>query len=119
LNSSATAELRTPLSAIKGYAETIGGLDEVNTQYLEVIKKHTDRLINIVKDLLVLSELEEAPQKMEFEEIDLCSLVEQVIKMFERKVVEKELKIIMNFEKNLPPLSGDYLKMEQVFINLL
>ena len=54
-------ELRTPQTAIKGYAETLR--EEVDTapgkKYLEIVERNTDRLINIVNDLLLLSSLEE------------------------------------------------------------
>ena len=53
-------ELRTPLTAIKGFVETLEeSIDQKNQHYVDIIKRNTDRLINIVKDLLVLSELEE------------------------------------------------------------
>jgi signal transduction histidine kinase len=53
-------ELRTPLTAIKGFVEnTEGEVEEKNKHYLEVIKRNTERLINIVKDLLKNSEQEE------------------------------------------------------------
>ena len=51
-------ELRTPLTAIKGFAETLEEeVDENTKTYAEVIKRNTDRLINIVQDLLLLSKI--------------------------------------------------------------
>ena len=59
--SNVSHELRTPLTSIKGYAETLR--NEVDTvpgkKYLETIERNTDRLINIVNDLMLLSSLEE------------------------------------------------------------
>ena len=53
-------ELRTPLTAIKGYAETLAEEATGDTRkYLDVILRHTDRLIDLTADLLSLSELEE------------------------------------------------------------
>jgi len=54
-------ELRTPLTTIKGYAETLleGALkEEVASQFVQVIKRHSDRLEKIVEDLLILSKIE-------------------------------------------------------------
>ena len=54
-------ELRTPLTTIKGYAETLleGALKEdLAFQFVQVIKRHTDRLTKIVEDLLMLSKIE-------------------------------------------------------------
>ncbi len=112
-------ELRTPLTAIKGYAETIEGIDQENNQYLEIIKRHTDRLIKIVEDLLILNELEEGGNKVEKERIDLRILVEQVLKMFESRLSEKKLKLRIQSDEHVPLIQGDFLKLEQVFINLI
>jgi two-component system phosphate regulon sensor histidine kinase PhoR len=112
-------ELRTPLTAIKGYAETIEGIDQENNQYLEIIKRHTDRLIKIVEDLLILNELEESGKKVEKERIDLKILVEQVAKMFDSRIIDKKLKLQIHAEEHVPAMQGDLLKLEQVFINLI
>ncbi|MCK5185562.1 MAG: HAMP domain-containing protein, partial [Deltaproteobacteria bacterium] len=65
-------ELRTPLTAIKGFAETLEEeTDEKNRHYVDIIKRNTDRLINIVQDLLALSQLEERGTRLELEEVDL------------------------------------------------
>jgi two-component system phosphate regulon sensor histidine kinase PhoR len=112
-------ELRTPLTAIKGYAETIEGIDQENNQYLEIIKRHTDRLIKIVEDLLILNELEEGGNKVEKEFIDLGVLVEQVLKIFESRISEKKLKLQIQSDGHVPLIQGDLLKLEQVFINLI
>ena len=66
-------ELRTPLTAIKGFVETLEEEEEIkNVQYLEIIKRHTDRLMNIVNDLLVLSELEQTGSNLVTRERQSC-----------------------------------------------
>jgi len=112
-------ELRTPLTAIKGYAETIEETDTENLKYLEIIKRHTDRLINIVEDLLVLSELEEKELISMGDTFHLESVIDQVLKMFEGKLKTKNLKLSLEVQKDLPPVRGDLMKMEQVLINLV
>jgi len=77
--SNVSHELRTPLTAIKGYAETLKGVKGENFDYLQTIKRHTDRLINIVQDLLVLSELEEMELVSEdFERVDVNTVIRQM-----------------------------------------
>ncbi|HPP06717.1 MAG TPA: histidine kinase dimerization/phospho-acceptor domain-containing protein, partial [Syntrophorhabdaceae bacterium] len=73
-------ELRTPLTAIKGFIETLEEEEHIeNIQYLDAIKRHTTRLINIVDDLLTLSELEKEGVKLELEEVRLDSLTENIV----------------------------------------
>jgi two-component system, OmpR family, phosphate regulon sensor histidine kinase PhoR len=119
-----THELRTPLTAIKGFVETI--LDEEvtlstqNHRYLEIILRHTDRLTYIVRDLLLLSELEEGSRiDLKFEKVNLVKLVDYTIKIFEHKLKEKELKLYTQFEDNIPIIQADPFSIEQVLINLI
>ncbi len=113
-------ELRTPLTAIKGYVETLSEeMDEGENHYLKIIERNTDRLINIVNDLLTLSEVEEKEQKPEIENVDLQKVMENVLKIFEQRIAEKNLSIVLDIEKGLPPIKGDTFKLEQMFINLI
>ncbi len=114
-------ELRTPLTSIKGFIETIepGQLSEENRHFIDIIKRNTNRLINIVNDLLVLSELEEKGMKLQMEDVDLKSLVDRVSKIFEHQLVEKGFFINIIPTPDLPIMKGDPFKLEQVFINLI
>lgn len=112
-------ELRTPLTAIKGYIETLEEEIKSNAKhYLEIIKRHTERLINIVNDLLLLSELEEKGLTQIKENVNLRYIVENVFKIFEQKAKEKGLKLNLICEDE-PVIRGDPFKLEQMFINLI
>lgn len=113
-------ELRTPLTSIKGFIETIeeGVLTDENKRYLEIIKRNTDRLINIVSDLLALSELEEKSFLPQPEAVDLPQLMEGVLKIFEERIKLKGFSIEVKAQPGLPPVLGDPYTLEQVFINL-
>jgi len=113
-------ELRTPLTAIKGFVETLEeGIDEKNRRYVDIIRRHTDRLINIVKDLLLLSQLEEKGTTLELEEVDLGNLIERILKIFEPRMREKNLKRELKIKDDLPLIKADSFKLEQALINLL
>jgi len=113
-------ELRTPLTAIKGFAETLEEeVGENAKTYAEVIKRNTDRLINIVQDLLLLSELEEKGSKLESEDVNLKHLVENVSRIFKSRLTDKGLDFRLNVEGGLPVVKGDSFKLEQMLINLL
>ena len=112
-------ELRTPLTSIKGYLETLE--DEIGDEhptYIEVIKRNTDRLINIVKDLLTLSRLEH-DISMEKENIKPDEFLKNINKIFEHRLKEKKLKFRYAIENTLETFVADRFKWEQVFINLV
>ncbi len=112
-------ELRTPLTAIKGYVETLEEEIKGNSKhYLDIIKKHTERLINIVSDLLLLSELEEKGLTQIKEDVNLEEIAKNVCKIFEQRAKEKNLKLNLICE-NKPVIKGDPFKLEQMFINLI
>jgi two-component system phosphate regulon sensor histidine kinase PhoR len=120
LVSSVSHELRTPLTSIKGFAETLEEeVDEEHRHYVEIIRRNTDRLINIVHDLLLLSQLEEAGAGLEVEEIDLGRLAERTVRIFEGQSKEKELALKVEIDPDLPPVPADPFKIEQILINLL
>lgn len=111
-------ELRTPLTAIKGYVETIeDGIDETNRGYLEIIKRHTERLVNIVEDLLSLSELEE--RGIQFVPVDMGAVISNSASMFAQKAEKKGLSLNVRLPGKLPPMNGDQFRLEQMFINLI
>ncbi|MCX8012646.1 MAG: ATP-binding protein, partial [Desulfobacterota bacterium] len=113
-------ELRTPLTAIKGFAETleeeVGGNAKT---YAEVIKRNTDRLINIVEDLLILSELEELGCQLKTEEVNLRQLTENLIRLFKAKFAEKGLEFEIQLDDSALVINGDYFKLEQMLVNLI
>ncbi|MFW6139953.1 MAG: ATP-binding protein [Acidobacteriota bacterium] len=113
-------ELRTPLTSIKGYLETME--DETKGEqrkYLEIIKRNTERLINIVNDLLLLSELESSEIKQVQEEVHILSLIENVMKIFSQKIKDKKLSFEIITDQELPVVLGDTFRLEQMFINLI
>jgi len=113
-------ELRTPLTAIKGFVETLEEEEDIkNVQYLEIIKRHADRLMNIVNDLLILSELEQADKALAIEDVNLVSLAENMLKVFEHRAHEKGIELKLEAAKDLKKIQADPFKLEQMFINLL
>jgi len=114
-------ELRTPLTAIKGFVETLEqekGAD--SKQYLDIIKRHTDRLIKIVQDLQMLSQLEvEEKETLQLEDVNMKDLIEPILKMFEPELKKKNLDVTLNIGEDLPTIKGDPFKLEQVFMNLI
>lgn len=114
-------ELRTPLTSIKGFIETLEQEKEpeLMDRYLQIIKRNTERLIGIVKDLLIISELEEENIDIKFSEVNLEETIENSIKIFEQKIKEKNLDLQLNISDDIGLIKADAFKLEQVFINLI
>jgi len=115
-------ELRTPLTAIKGFVETLqeeAAEKQVDEhRYLTIIARHTERLINIVNDLLTLSEIEDKNQ-LEIESLNLPDLLRDTVKIFEERLKAKNLEIVIEADAELQAIKADSFKLQQVFINLL
>jgi two-component system phosphate regulon sensor histidine kinase PhoR len=111
-------ELRTPLTAIKGFVETL--LDDAGDEqreYLNIVKRHTDRLINIVQDLLILSELEDRAFGMSIEKFDLGAVISSVVTLFEPRARQKGLSLKTEVEPVF--VSADSFRIEQLLTNLI
>lgn len=115
----ASHELKTPLTAILGFAETMYA-DETNESskhYLKIITKHSKRLISLVNDLLVLSKIEKNNQNLELKSLNLLTFMEGSINVVKPEIEAKKLKLIIK-GKNVKIVADPYL-LEQVFVNLL
>lgn len=113
-------ELKTPLTAIKGFVETMEPrADGENRPYLEIIRRNTDRLIAIVEDLLVLSELE-APGKMPVREsVAVGPIAESILKLFERRAADKGIVLRLEAPPGLPQVQADPVQIEGLLLNLV
>ncbi len=115
-----THELKTPLTAIKGFMETLEDEEEIqNNRYVEIIKRHTERMNQIVSDMLILSELEDRKKDVVFEPFNISSMVTDILKIFQERVEAKGIKLAVDIQANLPPVKGEKFKLEQMFINLV
>ncbi|MBN2537143.1 HAMP domain-containing protein [candidate division WOR-3 bacterium] len=115
----ASHELRTPLTAIKGFLETMDeGMTGDNRRYLEIVMRHTERLINIVQDLLLLARLEDGPP-LQTEPVDLAALAQGTLRIFERRAQEKGVGLRFESGAGMPTVDGDAFRLEQVLVNLV
>lgn len=113
-------ELKTPLTVIKGYIETIEEeIDEKNRKYLNIIKNHTNRLIVIVQDLLTVSKLEDNNVKLDISEFKLKPFFANLLDTFEQRLRNKNLYLEINLADENLVLDGDEYKLEQLFTNLV
>jgi two-component system phosphate regulon sensor histidine kinase PhoR len=117
-------EIRTPVTAIKGYVETImenGSLDKERARsFLETILRNTDRMAKLVDDLLHLSKLEsiETSESL-LEEISLSNVVNRVAESFEKLRQERQVQIKVNLPSHLPKIKATMSEVETVLENLI
>ncbi|MCK4359979.1 MAG: HAMP domain-containing protein [Candidatus Cloacimonetes bacterium] len=113
-------ELKTPLTAIKGFAETLEEeADFEHKRFLQIIKSNTDRLINIVSDLLLLSNLETQKRNLVIEKVDLEKLVTDISQLFVKKLGEKKIVLSCDISPDTHKIKADSFLLEQIFINLI
>jgi signal transduction histidine kinase len=117
-------DLRTPIAAVQGYAETLllkeGTLTpEERRAHLGIIVKSADRLKELVDDLFTLSKLEAGQVKLDLEPISLGELVHDVVNKLRLHAQEKNVGINIIMAKDLPIVEVDVKKIDRVLQNII
>lgn len=115
-------ELKSPLTAIKGYVETLleGDLkdQELAKKFLEIIDKQTQRFILLIEDLITLSRIEFGDIKIKKTYVSIEKLIDEVIEVFQEKAQQKGLYLKKEIKTN-PEIYTDPVRMTQILINLI
>jgi len=118
----ASHELKTPLTSIKGFVETLleGALDdkENNRNFLKIIWDHAERLDSLVNDLLSLSHLESKEIMLKKTNFNLKQQVEGVISGFSSQLKKKDIELKNELPASIS-LTADKNRIEQVVTNLI
>lgn len=112
-------ELKTPLTAISGYAELIGnGMTgkEDTIRFSNEIHSNANRLLSLINDIIKLSELDEADYQMEMERIDLYKLAENCVQMMQVTAEKQGIRLILQGESTM--VMANKGLMDEVFYNL-
>ena len=116
-------ELKTPLTSIKGFVETLknGAVDNpvVRDRFLDIIEVEAMRLTHLINDLLVLSDIEKRNDNGYKEVIALDKMTEEVIIMLSESAKKKEIALTFNRNESLPKLYGNPNWMKQMMINII
>ena len=116
-----THELKTPLTSIKGYVETLIESDpdpETYQSFLKVIADETERLDRLITDTLDLSKIETARQ-LAGEKISVKEIVEDIRPILKPQAKESEVDLEFDLQSDLPTVTGDKDKLAQALINLI
>ncbi|MDD2273683.1 MAG: ATP-binding protein [Desulfuromonadaceae bacterium] len=118
-------ELRTPVTIIKGYAETLldGALKsdpDRAVRFVEIISSHSERLTNLINDILTLSSLETKEALIELNPIDVSGTIAKACMLLQERAVQKNIAILNESAAvALPRIMADQGRLEQVVVNLL
>ncbi len=120
--SNVSHELKTPLTSIKGFVDTLkgGAIENQKTalRFLEIIDIESDRLYRLINDILLLSEIETMERESDPSEVYINEIIDEVIEMLSLKADDKNLMIKKR-------LNGDFYinanrdRIKQMYINLV
>ena len=117
-------ELRTPLNGIIGLAEslidgTAGTLPEQARYNLSMVASSGRRLASLVDDILDFSKLKNQSLKLHVKPVDLSAITELVITLLNPLVGQRDLKLINGIDPELPTVSADENRLQQIMHNLI
>ncbi|MEJ1306712.1 ATP-binding protein [Latilactobacillus sakei] len=119
--SNVSHELKTPVTAITGFAETLlaGAKDDPETlqQFLKIIYEESTRLTALIQDILALSHLDRQDQT-QAQDIGLKAIVEANLELMQQKIQQKEIHVSVNIPETLT-FKTQKMKLNQVLKNLI
>ncbi|GEL67702.1 two-component system histidine kinase PnpS [Marinilactibacillus psychrotolerans] len=118
----ASHELRTPITALKGFSETLldGALEdrEVLIEFLEIMLKESSRLDLMVQDILQLSKLEQKQVRLNVEAIEAKVIVKEVFQILQQKAELKNIELSIEYDEPVY-LEVDHDQLKQIILNLV
>ena len=120
----ASHELRTPMTIVKSYLwmleqQKVGRLKQKQMEYLQKASRGTQRMIDLINDMLNISKFEQDKVFFNIQQVDLCDLIKEIVTSFEIKVNGK--KIYLKFDESCSDafVDIDKEKMRDVLMNLI
>jgi len=115
-------EIRTPMNAIIGFTKVLlkTELNAKQKEYLLAIKMSGDALIVLINDILDLAKVDAGKMIFEQTPFKLSASISAMLHLFETKIQEKNLKLVREYDKNIPEvLVGDPVRLHQIILNLM
>ena len=116
-------ELKTPISLIRAYAELVKDTSDENytaaNEHLQVIIDESNRLNDMVEDILYLSKMESGYSKLEIEPFPIVEIISNVIDKLSFFSSSKNIELILEIDNKETLINGDKEKMHQAFYNII
>jgi two-component system phosphate regulon sensor histidine kinase PhoR len=116
-------EFKTPLTAIRGFAETLlgGALEDAEnrSRFLEIIREHALRLGRLTDDLLKLAQIEAGQLPQATQAIPVAQVIDPCLEIARIKAEQKDIVLDAAYDGNLPPFHGDARSLREILENLL
>jgi len=122
--STVSHELRTPLTSIKGYIDLIldgeaGEVNEIQQEFLSIVKENSDRLVELINDMLDISRIESGRIVLKVQPLDVAERVTGAVNTFRAVLDQQGRSIHVKLDENLPLAAGDPDRVGQVLINFI
>ncbi|QYR23137.1 HAMP domain-containing protein [Paenibacillus sp. sptzw28] len=115
-------ELKTPVTAVKGFAETLlgGAVNDPETarSFLQIIYDESDRLNRLIGDILELSKIESRRVPLQFSPIELSAFIGKTVELMSAEAERKNIRIAMKAEPGIY-VEADEDRLRQIVMNLL
>jgi signal transduction histidine kinase/HAMP domain-containing protein/ActR/RegA family two-component response regulator len=119
----ASHELRSPLTSIKGFVELLArsseGMNERQREFIDIILRSTDRLVELVNDLLDVARIDADKVELELRSTDVGEAIREVTELLATRVAEKRQQLEVSVATALPPAMADPGRLRQIIANLL
>jgi two-component system, OmpR family, phosphate regulon sensor histidine kinase PhoR len=116
-------ELKTPITSIKGFAETLlegaGENEQIREQFLTIILNESHRMQSLIQDLLDLSKIEQQGFELAIQPVHLQELFEEISMMLSGKAADKNISMGLHLTDEPLYIEADPLRLKQIFINLI
>jgi signal transduction histidine kinase len=121
---SISQELRQPMSSIVGYTdlllgESVGILGALQRKFVERIKSSTERIGNLIDDMIQVTTLETGLNVLKPESVDLNLIIDNAMSYTSSQVREKNISMHLDLPKNMAPIHADREALQQILIHLL
>jgi two-component system, OmpR family, phosphate regulon sensor histidine kinase PhoR len=112
-------ELKTPLTSIKGFAETLKYVEDTATRekFLNIINDESERLTRLINDILALSDIELHKEDKKVS-IDVSQELKNVVDLIKNEAEKKQIQLQV-IDENVPKVQGDQDKFKQMLLNLV
>ena len=117
-------ELRTPMTAIKGFTQLLamGGLGQLNDtqrEFVNTIYNNTERMINLINDVLEITKIESGSIDLEWRALHLAEALSGVIAELQPQIAQRHHQLTISLPPGLPLIRADSMRLHQILFHIL